>query len=163
MTQLQSLEDVFETELKDLYSAEQQLVDALPSMAQAASSKELATAIEQHLEQTRGHVQRIEQVFESCDMPAESEHCKGMEGLIKEGSDIAQADGDDAARDAALIGAAQKVEHYEIASYGTVRALAEQLGHDDAARLLGQTLDEESAANEKLTQIAINSVNVSAR
>jgi ferritin-like metal-binding protein YciE len=158
-----SLNDVFEHDLRDLYSAEKQLVQALPSVASAASSKELATAIESHLEETRGHVKRLEQVFEVCDLSAEEEHCKGMEGLIKEGSEIAEADGDPDARDAALIGAAQKVEHYEIAAYGTVRTLAEQLGYDDAAVLLSQTLDEESAADEKLTKIATESVNQAAQ
>jgi ferritin-like metal-binding protein YciE len=163
MMEVGSLNDVFEHDLRDLYSAEKQLVQALPSVASAASSKELATAIESHLEETRGHVKRLEQVFEVCDLSAEEEHCKGMEGLIKEGSEIAEADGDPDARDAALIGAAQKVEHYEIAAYGTVRTLAEQLGYDDAAVLLSQTLDEESAADEKLTKIATESVNQAAQ
>ena len=158
----ESLSDVLEAELKDLYSAEQQLVDALPDVASAASSPELKQAIESHLEETRGHVERLEQVFDAIGIPAESEHCDGMEGLISEGSEVAEADGDGDARDAALIGAAQRVEHYEIAAYGTARTLAQQLGHADAADLLGQTLDEESAADEKLTQIATSSVNVSA-
>jgi ferritin-like metal-binding protein YciE len=159
---LNSLEDVFESELKDLYSAEQQLVEALPSIASAATSKELTTAIESHLRETRGHVQRLEEVFESVGMKVESEHCDGMEGLISEGSAIAEAEGDGDARDAALIGAAQRVEHYEIAAYGTARTLAQQLGHGEAAELLSQTLDEESAADEKLTEIATSSVNAAA-
>jgi ferritin-like metal-binding protein YciE len=159
----ESLSDVFEAELKDLYSAEQQLVDALPSIASAASSSELKQAIESHLEETRGHVKRLEQVFDVTGIPAESEHCDGMEGLISEGSEIAEAGGDGDARDAALIGAAQRVEHYEIAAYGTARTLAQQLGQNEAADLLNQTLNEESAADEKLTQIATSSVNASAR
>jgi len=159
----ESLDDVFEAELKDLYSAEKQLVDALPSIASAATSSDLSAAIEAHLEETRGHVDRLEEVFRSVGMQAESEHCDGMEGLISEGSEIAEADGDGDARDAALIGAAQRVEHYEIAAYGTARTLARQLGHAQAADLLGQTLDEESAADEKLTKIATGSVNASAQ
>jgi ferritin-like metal-binding protein YciE len=159
----ESLADVFEAELRDLYSAEQQLVEALPDIVSAATSKELATAIESHLDETRGHVSRLEQVFDSVGLKAEAEHCDGMEGLIKEGSEVAEAGGDGDARDAALIGAAQRVEHYEIAAYGTVRTLAEQLGHTDAVQLLNQTLDEESAADEKLTKIAMSSVNAAAR
>jgi ferritin-like metal-binding protein YciE len=154
---------VFEAELKDLYSAEQQLVEALPSIASAATSKDLTTAIQAHLEETRGHVKRLEEVFSSVGITAESEHCDGMEGLISEGSEVAEADGDGDARDAALIGAAQRVEHYEIAAYGTARTLAQQLGHTEAADLLAQTLDEESAADEKLTEIATGSVNAAAQ
>ena len=156
---LQSLEDVLMAELSDLMSAEKQLVKALPKVAEAASSKELREAIEHHLDETRGHVQRLEQVFESLGADAESEHCEAMEGLIGEGEEIVEADGDDAAKDAALIGAAQRVEHYEIAAYGTARTLAEQLGKDDAAALLQETLDEESAADQTLTKIAVSRVN----
>ena len=156
---LQSLEDVLMAELSDLMSAEKQLVQALPKVAEAASSKELQEAIEHHLEETRGHVQRLEQVFESLGSDVESEHCEAMEGLIGEGEEIVEADGDDSAKDAALIGAAQRVEHYEIAAYGTARTLAEQLGKDDAAALLQETLDEESAADQKLTKIAVSRVN----
>ena len=158
-----SLDDVLEAELKDLYSAEKQLVAALPDIAQAATSKELGDAVNEHLEETRGHVKRLEEVFQAIGIEAESEHCDGMEGLISEGSEVAEATGDGDARDAALIGAAQRVEHYEIAAYGTARTIAKQLGHSEAARLLGQTLDEESAADEKLTQIAESSVNVAAK
>jgi len=156
---LQSLDDVLMAELSDLMSAEKQLVKALPKVAEAASSKELREAIEHHLDETRGHVQRLEQVFESLGADAESEHCEAMEGLIGEGEEIVEADGDDAAKDAALIGAAQRVEHYEIAAYGTARTLAEQLGKDDAAALLQETLDEESAADQTLTKIAVSRVN----
>jgi len=157
-----SLADVFEAELQDLYSAEKQLVGALPDIASAASSEQLSKAIEEHLEETRGHVQRLEHAFEAAGLEVKSEHCEAMEGLIKEGSEVAEAEGDGASRDAALIGAAQRVEHYEIAAYGTVRTLARQLGHDDVAELLSETLDEESAADEKLTEIATNSVNQAA-
>jgi ferritin-like metal-binding protein YciE len=156
--ELKSLDDVLEAELKDLYSAEKQLVAALPDIADAATSKDLKAAVTEHLDETRGHVSRLEDVFQAIGIEPESEHCDGMEGLISEGSEIAEANGDGDARDAALIGAAQRVEHYEIAAYGTARALARQLGHTDAAKLLDQTLDEESAADEKLTQIAEGSV-----
>jgi len=142
-----------------LRMAAPQLVEALPDIAQAASSKDLTKAIDEHLEETRGHVKRLEEVFEAIGIQPESEHCDGMEGLISEGSEVAEAAGDGDARDAALIGAAQRVEHYEIAAYGTARTLARQLGHTDAAKLLGETLDEESAADEKLTKIAEKSVN----
>jgi len=161
--EFESLADVFEAELRDLYSAEQQLVGALPNIVSAATSKELASAIEAHLDETRGHVSRLEQVFDSVGLKTEAEHCDGMDGLLKEGSEVAEAGGDGEARDAALIGAAQRVEHYEIAAYGTARTLAEQLGHKDAVGLLNQTLDEESAADQKLTQIATNSVNAGAQ
>ena len=152
---------MLEAELKDLYSAEKQLVEALPDIAEAASSSDLKDAVAEHLEETRGHVRRLEQVFEAIGMTPKAEHCDGMEGLISEGSEVAEMKGDADARDAALIGAAQRVEHYEIAAYGTARTIAKQLGHDDAARLLSETLDEESAADEKLTKIA-ESVNVAA-
>jgi ferritin-like metal-binding protein YciE len=156
---LHSLEDVLVAELGDLMSAEKQLVQALPNVAGAAASKELREAIEHHLEETRGHVQRLEQVFESLGTGLKSDHCEAMEGLIGEGEEIAEAEGDDSAKDAALIGAAQRVEHYEIAAYGTARTIAEQLGKHDAAALLQQTLDEESAADDTLTKIAVGRVN----
>jgi ferritin-like metal-binding protein YciE len=159
--ELKTLDDVLEAELKDLYSAEKQLVEALPDIAEAASSDKLKDAVNEHLEETRGHVRRLEQVFEAIGVKPQAEHCDGMEGLISEGSEVAEMKGDGDARDAALIGAAQRVEHYEIAAYGTARTIAKQLGHDDAAKLLSETLDEESAADEKLTKIA-ESVNVAA-
>jgi ferritin-like metal-binding protein YciE len=159
--ELKTLDDVLEAELKDLLSAEKQLVEALPDIAEAASSDALKDAVNEHLEETRGHVRRLEQVFEAIGVKPQAEHCDGMEGLISEGSEVAEMEGDGDARDAALIGAAQRVEHYEIAAYGTARTLAKQLGHDDAAKLLSETLDEESAADEKLTKIA-ESVNVAA-
>jgi len=156
---LQSLDDVLMVELTDLLSAEKQLVEALPKVAEAASSSELRDAIEEHLGETRGHVQRLEKVFKVLGTDAEMEHCEAMEGLIGEGEEIIEADGNGDAKDAALIGAAQRVEHYEIAAYGTARTLAEQLGKDEAASLLQETLDEESAADQKLTKIAVGRVN----
>jgi ferritin-like metal-binding protein YciE len=156
---LQTLEDVLMGELTDLMSAEKQLVEALPKVAGAASSPDLREAIEHHLDETRGHVRRMEKVFESLGADVRSEHCGAMEGLIGEGEEIIEAEGDGSAKDAALIGAAQRVEHYEIAAYGTARTLAEQLGKDDAAALLQETLDEESAADQTLTKIAVGRVN----
>ena len=156
---LQTLDDVLMAELTDLLSAEKQLVKALPKVAEAASSSELRDAIKEHLEETRGHVQRLERVFQSLGTEVRSEHCEAMEGLIGEGEEIIEADGDGNAKDEALIGAAQRVEHYEIAAYGTARTLAEQLGNDDAAALLQETLDEESAADQTLTKIAVGRVN----
>ena len=152
--QLQSLEDVFVEQLADLYSAERQLVQALPKMAQAAQSEELRTAFETHLRQTQDHVSRLEQIFQDVEGSIPQEHCEGMEGLIREGDEILQAGGDRTARDAALIAAAQRVEHYEIAGYGTARTLADQLGHDRAEKLLDETLDEEAEADQLLTKIA---------
>ncbi len=149
-----SLQDVFAEQLNDLRSAEQQLVDALPKMAAAASTDELRKAFEEHLAQTRGHLDRIDDVISSTGVGATGEECKGMKGLIAEGSEIVEAQGDPVARDAALIAAAQRVEHYEIAAYGTVVTLAGQLDYDDAKDTLGQTLDEEETADKLLTKIA---------
>jgi len=155
---LSSLQDVFKEQVEDLYSAETQLVEALPKMASAANNDQLKQAFEQHLEETRGHVQRLQQVFGDAGISSPSEHCKGMEGLIKEGEEIVTAQGDPNAKDAALIAAAQRVEHYEIAAYGTARTLADELGFDDAKDLLDQTLDEESDADKLLTKIATGGV-----
>jgi ferritin-like metal-binding protein YciE len=152
--QLNSLEDVFQHELADLYSAEQQLVQALPQMANAASTDELRKAFENHLQETRGHVTRLDEIFGQIGKSIPSETCQAMQGLIKEGEEIIQTQGDTAAKDAALIAAAQRVEHYEIAAYGTARTLAGELGYDDAKDLLDQTLDEESDADKLLTKIA---------
>ncbi len=152
--QLNSLNDVLVDQLADVYSAERQLVEALPKMAGAASNAELREAIQEHLEETRGHVRRLEQVFQDLDISPPAETCEAMQGLIAEGEQIIQAQGDPDAKDAALIAAAQRVEHYEIAAYGTVRTLARELGHKDAASLMGETLDEESQADELLTKIA---------
>jgi len=159
---LESLHDVFVNELKDLYNAEGQLTKALPKMAKAASSEELRTAFENHLSETENQVERLEKIFKELDASPKGKKCKAMAGLIEEGKEIIEEDGEDAVKDAALIAAAQKVEHYEIASYGTVRTYAQLLGFDEAAELLQETLDEEAAADEKLTEIAQN-INVEAQ
>jgi ferritin-like metal-binding protein YciE len=160
---LDSLEPLFVEELRDIYNAENQLIKALPKMAKAASSEELKSAFEEHLGQTRGHVERLEEIFEELGKPAKGKTCKAMKGLIEEGSEMMEEEGEDSVLDAGIIAAAQKVEHYEIASYGTVRAWAEQLGKDNAVDLLQQTLDEESEANEKLTELAESAINVEAK
>jgi len=159
---LKTLKDLFHHELKDLYSAETQLVKALPKMAKTATNEELKAGFEEHLEQTREHVQRLDQIGESLEMRLSGHKCKAMEGLITEGAELISEDAEESVRDAGLIGAAQRVEHYEIAGYGTARALAQVLGFDEAADLLEQTLDEEKATDEKLTEIAESAVNASA-
>jgi ferritin-like metal-binding protein YciE len=151
---LTTLDKLFIHELKDLYSAENQLLKALPKMAKAASNQDLRRGFEEHLEETREHVSRIEQIFEDLDASPSGEKCHAMEGLIAEGDEIIEMNGDDAVKDAALIGAAQRVEHYEIAGYGTARAFAKHLGNDRAVKLLQQTLDEEGETNKKLTTLA---------
>ena len=158
---LESLHDLFIEQLKDLYSAETQLTKALPKMAKAASSEELRSAFEEHLEVTRQHLSRLEQVFQELGENPKGQKCKGMEGLIKEGEEAIEEDMEDAVRDAALIAAAQRVEHYEIAGYGTVRTYAKLLGHDQAADLLQQTLNEEGDADKALTGLA-EGINVEA-
>lgn len=152
--QFNSLQDVLIEQLGDLYSAEQQLVLALPKVSGATSDGKLREAIDEHLDETRAHVRRLEQIFEQLGISAPAEKCKGMEGLIAEGDEIVAAQGDPAAKDVALIAAAQRVEHYEIAAYGTARTLAAELGHDDVETLLNETLDEESNADKLLTKIA---------
>jgi ferritin-like metal-binding protein YciE len=152
--QLGSINDVFTHELQDLHSAETQLVEALPKMAQAASTDELRQAFEHHLEETRDHVRRLDEIMGQAGLSAGTQRCKGMEGLIEEGEEIVQAQGDPMAKDAALIAAAQRVEHYEIAAYGTARTLAGELDMGDAKDLLDQTLDEEGEADKLLTRIA---------
>jgi ferritin-like metal-binding protein YciE len=157
---MKNLEDLFVHELKDLYSAEKQLLKALPKMAKAAASDELRTALENHFNETEEQVARLEQIFNDLEIAnGRVMKCKGMEGLIEEGKQVMEDTEADDVCDAALICAAQKVEHYEIAGYGCARTFAEQLGHQEAARLLQQTLDEESAANELLTKIAMSRVN----
>jgi ferritin-like metal-binding protein YciE len=150
---LDSLESVLHEQVKDLLSAEQQLVEALPKVAAAASSPDLKKAIDDHLEETRGHVRRLEEVASTLGVEGTTT-CKAMKGLIAEGEEIVNEGGDPAAKDAALIGAAQRVEHYEIAAYGTAKTLAKELDHGDAAKLFSETLDEESAADSLLTKIA---------
>jgi ferritin-like metal-binding protein YciE len=155
---LKSLEDLFHYELKDLYSAENQLVKALPKMAKAATNPDLKAGFEEHLEQTKGHVQRLDEIAELLGIKLTGHKCKAMEGLVEEGAELIHEDAEDAIRDAGLISAAQRVEHYEIAGYGTVRTLAETLGHADAAELLAQTLAEEKETDEKLTELAASAV-----
>jgi len=157
----QALKELYIDELKDIYNAENQLVKALPKMAKAATSDELRTGFEEHLEQTRGHVQRLEQIFKALGEKPSGKKCKGMEGLVAEGQEMMGEDFEDDVMDAALISAAQRVEHYEIAAYGTVRTYAELLGEDTAVQLLEQTLEEEKETDQKLTDMA-SEINVKA-
>ena len=159
---LSSLEDLLHHELKDLYSAETQLVKALPKMAKAATHEELKAGFEEHLEQTKGHVDRLEKIAEILDIKLGGHTCKAMKGLIEEGSEMIEEDAEDAVRDAGLIGAAQRVEHYEIAGYGTARCLAETLGHNDVAKILEETLEEEKETDQKLTDLAESAINAEA-
>ena len=156
------LEELLVDELKDLYSAENQIIKALPKMAKAASSPELRRAFERHLEETRRQVERLDQISDELDVKLTGKKCKGMEGLIEEGRELMSEDLEEDALDAGLIGAAQKVEHYEIAAYGTARAHAHTLGYNKIAKLLQQTLDEEGATDKKLTKLAESLVNVEA-
>lgn len=156
------LHQLFLDELADLLSAERQLLKALPKMAKAANAEELTEAFNAHLEETQQHVTRLEEVFQSLNAPVKSKKCKAMEGLLEEGAEMMKEEKDSSALDAALIAAAQKVEHYEIASYGTVCAWAKQMGHTEALELLGETLEEEKAADEKLTEIAEEVANLEA-
>jgi ferritin-like metal-binding protein YciE len=150
-----ALKELYVDELRDIYSAEQQLTKALPKMAKASKSDDLRSGFEEHLEQTKGHVQRLEQIFESLGEKPTGKKCKGMEGLIEEGDEmIKEEELEDDARDAGLISAAQRVEHYEIAAYGSVRTYANLLGDEKAASLLEQTLEEEKETDEKLTELA---------
>ena len=151
--QLQTLRDLFEHEISDLYDAEKQLVGALPKMAAAATNDELREAFQHHLEETRDHVLRLEDIRGQLALTT-VDQCKGMRGLIQEGEEVIAAGGSSAVKDAALISAAQRVEHYEIAAYGTARTLADELDLDEAEDLLDQTLDEESNADKLLTKIA---------
>lgn len=151
---LKSLQNLFVEELRDIYNAENQLLQALPKMAQSASTDELRSGFENHRGQTEEHVNRLEQIFQDMNEKPEGEKCEAMEGLIAEGEQFMKEDGGGAAKDAALIAAAQKVEHYEIAAYGTVRTYAQHLGNDKARDLLQKTLEEESETDEKLTHLA---------
>ena len=153
-------QDLFELELKDLYSAEKQLTKALPKMAKAATNEDLQEAFESHLTETEGQIERLEKIFKHLDISySRVEKCKAMEGLVKEGEDLMEEGLEPSVLDAALICAAQKVEHYEIAGYGCARTFAQQLGHDDIAEILQETLDEEGTADKKLTEIAESVVN----
>jgi ferritin-like metal-binding protein YciE len=149
-----NLRALYVSELQDLYDAENQLVDALPKMAEASSSPELRAGFESHLQQTRGHVERLERIFESLGEDAKRKKCKAMKGLVAEGGDMIDEDFEGAVKDAGLIAAAQRVEHYEIAAYGSVRTFAELLGNEESVSLLGQTLQEEKETDEKLTQLS---------
>lgn len=151
---LHSLDDVLQDQVKDLISAEKQLVAALPKMKAAAHSEELKSAFDEHLEETRGHVQRLEQAAGILGIDGSATTCKAMQGLVAEGEETLQKDGDPVAKDVAIIAAAQRIEHYEIAAYGTVKTLASELDQSEAAKLFGDTLDEESAADKLLTKIA---------
>ena len=148
------LRELYIDELRDLYSAENQLVKALPKLAKASSSDELREGFTEHLEQTKGHVQRLEQIFEALAESPKGKKCAGMEGLVEEGSEVMKEDFEGSVMDAALIGAAQRVEHYEIAAYGTARAFAETLGETEHVSLLDETLQEEKETDEKLTELA---------
>jgi ferritin-like metal-binding protein YciE len=162
---LDSLETLYVEELRDLYNAENQLLKALPKMAKQASAPELKQAFEEHLGQTEDHVDRLEEIFKQLDKTPTTptgKTCKAMKGLIEEGSEIMEKEGEESVLDAGLIAAAQKVEHYEIASYGTVRAFANMLGEEDAAELLQQTLDEEGETDKRLSELAEEIVNVEA-
>lgn len=161
MSKIENLRELLIHELKDLYSAETQLVKALPKMAKAASDEDLVEAFEEHLEQTKGQVERLERVFEMLDAKPTGKTCEAMKGLVAEGEETISEDATDDVKDAALIAVAQKVEHYEIAGYGTVRTFANLLGEKEVASLLQETLDEEGETDKKLTEIA-ESLNVEA-
>lgn len=154
------LRDLFLQQIEDLYDAETRLVEALPKMSEAASSADLREAFDMHLRETQGHKARLEDVFRKLGKEPTRETCKAMQGLLREGEEMINAKGDDKVRDAGLIAAAQRVEHYEIAGYGTVRAFAEKLGLQDVARTLQQTLDEEGNADKKLTALAESHINL---
>jgi ferritin-like metal-binding protein YciE len=151
---MENLKELLIEELKDLYSAEKQIVKALPKIIRGASSDELKTAIQEHLEVTKGQVTRLEEVFSQLGEKAKAKHCKGMEGLLSEGAESLEEEDKGTLRDLQLIGAAQRVEHYEVAAYGTAKAMAEKLGLTDAMNLLDETLNEEAEADQKLTEIA---------
>jgi ferritin-like metal-binding protein YciE len=158
-TEFNSLQELFEHELKDLFDAEHRLTEALPKLADKASNPSLKMAFENHLRETEKHVERLEAIFDHIGVDAEREKCDAMVGLIKEGGNVLDAEGDVNVLDAALIAAAQRAEHYEMAAYGSARAFARQLGNEYAAELLEQTLEEEKAADLKLTEIAEGAVN----
>jgi ferritin-like metal-binding protein YciE len=163
MGSLDSLEKLFVEELRDIYNGEKQLVVALPKMAKAAESADLSEAFTKHLKETEGHVQRLERILRDLDQAVRGKQCKGLQGIIEEGKEkLEQKGGDGSVLDAALIASAQKVEHYEIATYGCLRTYAQLLGHDQAAKLLAQTLAEEEAADKKLTQLAEGGINETA-
>jgi ferritin-like metal-binding protein YciE len=159
---LESLQDLFVNELKDIYNGEKQLVAALPRMAKAAQSPQLRDAFTKHHRETQGHVQRLESIFKALGTRPQGKRCKGMEGLVEEGKEIMEEDGAGAVLDAALIAAAQKVEHYEIATYGCLITYADLLGDDNASKLLKQTLGEEENTDKTLTQLGEGGINEAA-
>ena len=159
MDKLNNLQDLFVHELKDLYSAEHQILQALPKMASATEHQELRTAFEEHVEMTREQVKRLDMIADELGLDLKGHKCKGIEGIIKEGQELLDAKADPSTLDAALIGAAQRVEHYEIAGYGTARTFARRLGHQNAAELLQRTLDEEGNTDHRLSAIAEGMVN----
>ena len=160
--ELETLKDLYIHELKDLYSAEKQLVRALPKMAKAASNEQLSAGFTAHLEQTKEHAARLEKILKDLGQSTRGPKCKGMEGLVAEGQEMIEEEADEEVRDAGLISAAQRVEHYEIAGYGCARTYAELLGEKAAAKVLQQTLDEEGATDKKLTELAMSTINVAA-
>jgi ferritin-like metal-binding protein YciE len=162
MAELSTLHDAFIDELRDLYDAEKQLTKALPKLAKTATSLPLREAFESHLEETRGHMERLEQVFDGLGEKVRGKHCDGIAGIIEEGKSIMEEDFDDTTMDACLIAAGQRAEHYEMAAYGTLVAWAQAMGHTEAAKLLQQTLDEEKAADKKLSGLAEGGINQSA-
>jgi ferritin-like metal-binding protein YciE len=159
MAEGKTLHDAFVDELRDAYDAEKQILKALPKMAKAASSEDLRAAFETHLEETRGQVERLESAFASIDEKPRGKHCDGVAGIIEEGKSNMGEDFDEMTMDASLVASAQRVEHYEIAMYGTLVAWAHSMGHEEAAELLQETLDEEKATDQKLTEIAEGSIN----
>lgn len=159
---LESLRELLTDELKDLYSAETQITKALPKMIKASTSPALKQAFEHHLEETKNHVSRLEQIFKKLDESPKGKTCEGMKGLLKEGEELIGEDAEPEVLDAGIISAAQRVEHYEMAAYGSARTFAELLGEREAVRLLEQTLEEEKAADAKLTQVA-RKVNIEAK
>lgn len=159
MASMNTLQDLFEDELRDVYDAEKQIVKALPKVIKAVSDENLQEALTEHLEETRGHVERLEQIFESLELKARGKHCPGMAGILEEGSNLMDEDAEDVVLDAGLIAGCQRVEHYEITAYGTLMAWAKALGHTDALGLLKANEQEEKAADAKLTKLAESAVN----
>lgn len=160
--ELQTLKDLYIHELKDLYSAEKQILKALPKMAKAATNEELSAGFKEHLEQTKEHAVRLEQILSSHNQSTKGPKCKGMEGVLAEGAEMIEEEADDEVRDAGLIGAAQRVEHYEMAGYGTARTFAQLLGDKEGAKILETTLAEESATDKKLSKLAKSTINIAA-
>lgn len=159
---LETLNDLYIHQLKDLHNAEKQLIKALPKMAKAATNEKLRSGFEQHLEETKEHANRLEQLLSNLNQTTRGPKCKAMEGLIEEGKELMEEEADPEVLDVGLIAAAQRVEHYEIAGYGTARALAELLGDKEGVKILQMTLDEEGATDKKLTDLALSEVNVTA-